>query len=1284
MRVIRSGTAVLATLLCTLAAHAADPAFTLVVQTDVTVFYSSNDHQFTLPLYPGYDYDATVAWGDGTTSELTSDTSPTHTYASIGTYAVKITEHIPGGFPAIRFDNATDGYKVRELSNWGDVHWATFNGAFSYCSNMQITAADSATARTGGVSDFTNAWYECRTMTDFPLIDTGSATTLAGAWRGCDHLTSFPRLDTVRVTNLASTWHECSSLTAFPLLDTHAVTSFYDTWNECSGLTHFPLLDSSAVIDFSLAWNFCSSLVDFPRLDTAKGTTFTSTWGYCSALAVFPAIDTRRGVDFGQAWRSCPGLTAFPLLNTAKGTNFSYAWNQCSGLTAFPAINTARAVFCTKAWESCTHLSTFPALALGQCTDFTSSWADCTGLTAFPALDTSHGTVFTSTWSGCHQIHDFPLLALQGMTEGTGCFANVTLPIATYDRMLTALAGAGSATGVFFDAGGSNRYHAATAHDTLTAGRGWTIIDGGALPLVTSTRHATAFTDTAFSYQLGLAAEASSATVSSLPGWLGFDSGTGLVSGTAPHATGSTSFVITATAGDGAVERVTVALDIVPGSAFTLLIDTTQTESGSPGDHQFTLPLGSSYFYDCTVAWGDGTFQTISSNVSPTHTYVSPGIHAVALSENHPGGFPTICFNNGGDCGKVLELRNWGTNRWLSLNSSFNGCRRMVITADDGATAATGTVTDFGNAWTNCTALTSFPLIDTSSGRNFSNAWTNCSGLTSFPAIATGSATDLSYAWAACSGLTSFPLLDTATVTYFDGAWTGCSRLISFPTLDTGAGTTFGETWSRCQGLTSFPLLDTSAGTYFAGTWADCQHLSTFPPLDMRHGTTFDSAWKECSGLTSFPAISLQAAVSLNATWQGCAGLTSFPVIDTATVTGFEQAWRFCSGLTDFPLLDTRAATSFYAAWDGCSALAHFPLLDSAAVIDFRSAWQSCAGLTSFPALDTGSGTLFSAAWADCTGLTSFPALDTARGLLLLDTWRGCSAIRSFPFLDLHRMTAGDRCFQGVTLETATYDRMLNSLAAGATATGVLFDAGATNTYTASAAHDHLTGELGWTIVDASLPPTLRSALICFWSPDEPFAYIVDIVGGSGFAVGDLPAWLSYDAGTRTLSGRTPWTVGQDSFTITAHGVHGETVLFTVRIYYSHLDSAPFVSPVDATYTIGGTTPPSYQITASNSPTSYGASGLPDGLTLDPHSGLITGNAVGAHPGSYQVLITASNADGTGAALIHLTLAGEVPPPPNDDTSATNPAHCGLGGGVALILMLGLGLIGRLSTRARR
>jgi len=63
----------------------------------------------------------------------------------------------------------------------------------------------------------------------------------------------------------------------------------------------------------------------------------------------------------------------------------------------------------------------------------------------------------------------------------------------------------------------------------------------------------------------------------------------------------------------------------------------------------------------------------------------------------------------------------------------------------------------------------------------------------------------------------------------------------------------------------------------------------------------------------------------------------------------------------------------------------------------------------------------------------------------------------------------------------------------------------------------------------------------------------------------------------------------------------------------------------------------SYQITASNNPVSYNASGLPSGLTIDTTNGLISGTSQ-ATPGTYTVGLSAINSAGEGTKNLTLTL----------------------------------------------
>ena len=245
----------------------------------------------------------------------------------------------------------------------------------------------------------------------------------------------------------------------------------------------------------------------------------------------------------------------------------------------------------------------------------------------------------------------------------------------------------------------------------------------------------------------------------------------------------------------------TVAMAVEP---FTMVV---KTDNVSPGlaNNEFTLPLYNGSAYHFTVDWGDGMVEPITNSANKTHTYTNPGTKIIRITENVVGGFPQIYFNWGSEKDKLLQVSRWGGGKWLSFEGAFSGCQNLTITATDAATALTGVVTNFSRAWSYCSSLTSFPLLNTAAGTDFSLAWSHCSGLTNFPLLNTAAGTDFSLAWFGCRGLTGFPLLSTA------------------------AGTNFHYTWAYCSSLTSFPLLNTAAGMDFSGAWADCTSLTYFP-----------------------------------------------------------------------------------------------------------------------------------------------------------------------------------------------------------------------------------------------------------------------------------------------------------------------------------------------------------------------------------------------------------------------------------------------------------------------
>ena len=197
------------------------------------------------------------------------------------------------------------------------------------------------------------------------------------------------------------------------------------------------------------------------------------------------------------------------------------------------------------------------------------------------------------------------------------------------------------------------------------------------------------------------------------------------------------------------------------------IISVKTDNAGTSATNQFTLPtVDTGYNYD--IVTSDG--QTILANTGDTTiTFPAAGTYTIFIS----GSFPQCYFNNAGDVEKLLDIKNFGIYGIGSTSQiqAFRGCSNMVISASD--IGHFENITNFSNSWRDCSSLTSFPLLNTSSGVNFINCWRGCSSLTSFPLIDTSSGGYFTTCWRDCSSLTSFPsnAFDTNTATNYLNAF---------------------------------------------------------------------------------------------------------------------------------------------------------------------------------------------------------------------------------------------------------------------------------------------------------------------------------------------------------------------------------------------------------------------------------------------------------------------------------------------------------------------------------
>lgn len=167
------------------------------------------------------------------------------------------------------------------------------------------------------------------------------------------------------------------------------------------------------------------------------------------------------------------------------------------------------------------------------------------------------------------------------------------------------------------------------------------------------------------------------------------------------------------------------------------------------------------------------------------------------------------------------------------------------------------------------------------------------------------------------------------------------------------------------------------------------------------------------------------------------------------------------------------------------------------------------------------------------------------------------------------------------------------------------------------------------------------------FSPVSASYGLVDSGSASlGWTASANQGWLSLSAtsGTLAASGSTTVTASINaSANILASGTYSGAITFTdlasgatqTEPIGLTVIAVPVISSTLSAVAVSGE-PFSYQITATNSPTSYGAGGLPAGLSVNTATGLISGTT--SATGTSNVIISATNAGGGGAAYLNLVV----------------------------------------------
>ena len=219
------------------------------------------------------------------------------------------------------------------------------------------------------------------------------------------------------------------------------------------------------------------------------------------------------------------------------------------------------------------------------------------------------------------------------------------------------------------------------------------------------------------------------------------------------------------------------------------------------------------------------------------------------------------------------------------------------------------------------------------------------------------------------------------------------------------------------------------------------------------------------------------------------------------------------------------------------------------------------------------------------------------------------------------------------------------------TSTGVISGtptAAGTSSVTISATNAGGTGSATLTLTINPAPPAITSATSASGTVGSAFSYQITATNSpTSFGASNLPAGLSVSTASGLISG-TPTATGTSSVTLSATNAGG-TGHATLTLTINNPAAPVITSSNSATGMVGSAF--SYQITATNNPNSYGATGLPAGLSVNTSTGLISGTPTAT--GTSSVTLSATNAGGTGSATMSLTINNPAPPAITSGTTAS-------------------------------
>lgn len=439
---------------------------------------------------------------------------------------------------------------------------------------------------------------------------------------------------------------------------------------------------------------------------------------------------------------------------------------------------------------------------------------------------------------------------------------------------------------------------------------------------------------------------------------------------------------------------------------FTATWNSANISAGSTAIEHIKLPLEATGTYDFVVDWGDGNRDTITvfDQAEVDHTYASDSTYTIKIFGTLNG----FRFNQTGDRLKLIDVSVWGELLLGNAGDYFRDCNNLTVSATD--TLNTTSITDWSNAFDDCSSLTTVPNMGT---------WDLSSAL------------DLSAMFAGCTSFneSSIDDWDVSAVTNMGTMFSSCSTFNQdISSWDVGVVTTMINMFLNAvafnQDITGWDMVNVIViRQMFRGATVFNQAIGVWTLTDM---TDMRGCFRAANAFNQ----------SLNA-WD-ISGVTLMTDVfrDNTAFNGNITGWAFGSVTNVNSMFD--GGTAFnqnISGWDVGSVAGFLAMFKNATSFDQDISGWDTSGATTFAQMFSGATSFDQdlGAW-DVTGITDMTSM-----------------------------------FLSVTLSTSNYDNILVGFEGQAVQDNVTFSGG-NSTYTGAGAggtaRAALIADHTWTITD--------------------------------------------------------------------------------------------------------------------------------------------------------------------------------------------------------------------------